>query len=171
MLGGTWHGFSPRLTPSSAALLWKATLAAAGLAGFLLIAGAAFASVPRRAARWVAAIAAVKLGTFLAWAAASDAFDPVIFDSALTLAAILSLQLVAFARRRAASAPWIFAGIAFSTVAAAIEAIRPALSAPLGPDAVYHLIQTAGLFLFYRGGLLFSNAVRGHGAVQPSTSG
>jgi hypothetical protein len=157
LLGGTWHGFSARLALPSATLLWKATLAAAGLAGFFLIAGAAFASVSRRAARWVAAIAAVKLGAFLLWAVASDAFDSVIVDSGLTLAAILTLQLIAFARRGAASAPWIFAGLAVSTAAAAIEAIRPALPAPLGPDAVYHLVQTAGLFLFYRGGLLFAD--------------
>src|SRR5688572_20371465 len=65
IFGGTWHGFAPRLSAPTAALLWKATLAAAGCASFFLVAGAAFGSVSRRAAPRVAAAAAVKLGLFL----------------------------------------------------------------------------------------------------------
>jgi hypothetical protein len=156
-LGGTWHGFSPRLPGPSAALLWKATLAAGGFASFFLVAGAALGSVRRRTAVGIVSVAAAKLAVFLAWAAKSATFHPVVFDSILALAAILALQLVALARRGTPGAPWILAGVLVSFGAAAIEALRPALS-PIGPDAVYHLVQIVGLLLFFRGGLLLENA-------------
>ena len=169
ILGGSWHAFSPRLSAPSADLLWKATLAAAGLAGCLLIAGAAFASVPRRGATWVAGAAAIKLAVFLGRALPGNVFDPVVFDSAATLAAILALQIFSFATRRAPSAPWVIAGVVVSAAAAAVEAFRPKLLPdPLGPDAVYHLVEIAGLFLFYRGGRLFDDV---DVAAQPNTSG
>lgn len=157
LLGGAWHGFFPRLTADAAALLWKATLAAAGLADFLLIAGAAFGSVPRRPAAWISAAAVCKLAVFLAWALPMDAFAPVLADGAVTLAATFALQWFARRERRAASAPWILAGVAVSVAAAAIESLRPPLLPPLGPDAAYHLVQLGGLLLFLRGGLLLSD--------------
>jgi Family of unknown function (DUF6962) len=169
ILGGTWHAFSPMLATPWADLLWKATIAAAGLAGCLLIAGAAFASVPRRKATRVAGFAVIKLAVFLGWALPGDAFDPVVFDSAATLAAILVLQIFSFATRRARSAPWVLGGVGVSLAAAAVEAFRPKLLPdPLGPDAVYHLVEIAGLVLFYRGGRLFDDV---DVAAQPNTSG
>jgi hypothetical protein len=157
LLGGSWHGFFPRLTADAAALLWKVTLASAGVADFLLIAGAAFASVSRRSARWIVAAGACKLAIYLIWALPSDAFAPVVADTALTLLAICALQWLAGSRRRAASAPWILGGVAVSVAAAGIEVVRPSLLPPFGPDAAYHLIQLGGLLLFLRGGMLFSD--------------
>jgi hypothetical protein len=153
LLGGTWHASASAHSDTGGVRLWKATLAAAGLGSFFLVAGAAFGSVSRRAAAWITSAAAAKFAVFLGWALSGDAFDPVVFDSALALAAILTLQLVAFVRHRVASAPWIVAGVVASLGAAALEALRPTL-APIGPDAGYHLVQLAGFFLFYRGGML-----------------
>lgn len=157
LLGGAWHGFFPLLEADAAALLWKVTLAAAGIGDFLLIAGAAFGAVSRRAAVWISRAAACKLGVFLAGALPTDSFAPVVADAALTLAAISALQWLARLGRRAASAPWILGGVAVSVAAAAIEVVRPPLLPPFGPDAAYHLVQLGGLLLFLRGGLLLSD--------------
>jgi len=156
LLGGTWHGFHARIGDPTGDVLWKATLASAGLAGFLLVAGAAFSFVPRRAAGWTTAAAAIKFAVFLPAALSSDGFGPVILDSAATLAALLLLALLALRRRRAPEAArWILAGIALSAAAAAIEVVRPGLPWPLTPDAAYHLVQLLALVFFYRGGRLF----------------
>lgn len=154
LLGGAWHLWSPRLPGATADLLWKATLVAAGLGGFLFIAGVAYGSTSRAAARWIVSGASIKLLVFLARMFRSESFDPVIFDSVFTLATILLLQIVAFAKDRAESAPWVIAGVLVSFAAAALEALRPSLP-PIGPDAAYHLTQLLGLYFFYRGGLLF----------------
>jgi len=156
LLGGTWHGFHARIGDPTGEVLWKATLASAGLAGFLLVAGAAFSFVPRRAAGWTTAAAAIKFAVFLPAALSSDGFGPVILDSAATLAALLLLAFLALRRRRAPEAArWILAGIALSAAAAAIEVVRPGLPWALTPDAAYHLVQLLALVFFYRGGRLF----------------
>jgi hypothetical protein len=174
LLGGSWHGFLPSLGAEAAALLWKATLAAAGVADSLLIAGAAFASVARRrVAKWIVAASACKLAIYLLWALPGDAFAPVVVDTVLTLLAISVLQWYAGALRGAPSARWILGGVAVSVAAAAIEAVRPSLLPPFGPDAAYHLIQLGGLLLFLRGGMLFSDTKTAPvtRALQSNTSG
>jgi hypothetical protein len=158
-LGGTWHGFAPQLSASASAALWKATLAGTGLAAFFLVAGAAFGSLGRRAAAWVTAAAALKLGLFLVWAASHDEYDGVVIDTAVAMGAILLLQLVDWARRRAASAPWIAGGILLSLAAAAVEALGLSPGAPFSHDDLYHVIEIGALLLLYRGGLLLE-AVR-----------
>lgn len=81
-----------------------------------------------------------------------------IVDSAVTMGTILVLQGLAFATFRARSALRVIAGVVVSAAAAAVEAVRPrVLAGSLGPDAVYHLVEIAGLFLFYRGALLFED--------------
>ena len=153
ILGGTWHGFAPELSAVASAALWKATLAGTGLAAFFLLAGAAFGSVGRRPASWITAAAAGKLGVFLLWAASHDEYDGVVVDTALAMAAILLLQLVAWLRRRALSAPGIAGGILLSLAAAAVEALGLAPGRPFSHDDLYHLIQIGALLLLYRGGL------------------
>jgi hypothetical protein len=156
-LGGTWHGFSPRLSSTASAVLWKATLAGTGLAAFFLLAGVAFGSLGRRAAAWVTAAAAAKLVVFLRWAAFHDEYDGVVIDTAAAMGAILLVQLVAWARRRAASAPWIAAGILLSLAAAAVEALGLSPGGPVSHDDVYHSIEIGALVLLYRGGLLLGD--------------
>jgi hypothetical protein len=156
LFGGTWHGFYPQPGDPTGNALWEATLAAAGLAGSFLVAGAAFAFVPRRAAGWITGAAAVKLAVFLVGALSSEGFGPVIVDSAANLAALLVLALRALRSGPALyAARWILAGIALSAAAAAIEALRPGLPRPLTPDAAYHLVQVLALGFLYRGGRLF----------------
>ena len=152
-LGGTWHGFAPALPAVASAALWKATMAGTGLASFFLVAGAAFGSVGRRPAAWLTAAAAGKLGVFLLWAAFHDEYDGVVVDTALAMAAILLLQLVAWLRRRAPSAPWIAGGILVSLAAAAVEAIGLSPGGPFSHDDLYHVIEIVALLLLYRGGL------------------
>ncbi|HEY3171968.1 MAG TPA: hypothetical protein VGK86_05250 [Thermoanaerobaculia bacterium] len=153
-LGGTWHGFSPRLSAPGGALLWKATLAATGCASFFLVAGAALGSVRRRTAAAVAGAAAVKLGIFLLWAASHDDYYGVILDSAAAMVAILVLQSLAWTRRRAPSVPWIVAGILLSFAAAAVEALGFSPGRQFSHDDLYHVVQIGALYLLYRGGRL-----------------
>lgn len=154
-LGGTWHGFSPRLPDAIGAVLWKATLVAAGAASFFFLAGAAFASLGRREARWLARIGALKLAGFLVWASAHDGFEGVIVDSGVSMAAILVLQATAWRRRRDPAAPWVVSGILLSAAAAVIEALRVTVGQVLSHDDLYHVVQTGSLYMLYRGGRLF----------------
>lgn len=154
-LGGTWHGFLPRLSETAAAVIWKGTLAAAGVAAFFLLAGAAFASLGRREARWLTGVAALKLAGFLVWASSHDGFEGVIVDSGVSMTAILVLQTSLWRRRRDPAAPWVILGVLLSAAAAAIEAIGMTVGQIFSHDDLYHLVQTGSLYLLYRGGRLF----------------
>jgi hypothetical protein len=157
-LGGTWHGFSPRLPDAIGDVLWKGTLACAGAASFFLLAGAAFASLEPRKARWLVAIGALKLAAFLFWAATHDGFEGVIADSGLAMIGILALEAAAWRRRRDPAAPWVVSGILLSAAGAAIEASGVTPGSLLTHDDLYHLVQTGSLYLLYRGGRLFDQS-------------
>lgn len=165
-LGGTWHGFSPRLPDAVGGILWKGTLVAAGAASFFLLAGAAFASLGRRDARWLAGIGAFKLVGFLVWASSHDGFEGVIVDSGVSMAAILALQASVWRRRRDPAAPWVVSGILLSAAAAGIEAVGLTVRELLSHDDLYHLVQTGALYLLYRGGRLFGDV----GGRRPDAS-
>ncbi len=170
-LGGTWHGFAPQLPAAASEALWKATMAGTGFAAFFLVAGAAFGSLARRPAAWVTAAAAGKLSVFLLWAAFHDEYDGVVVDTALSMAAILLLQLLAWLRRRAVAAPWIAGGILVSLAAAAVEAIGVSPGGPFSHDDLYHSIEIVSLLLLYRGGLRLELNPRGVPDPQPKTAG
>jgi len=103
---------------------------------------------------------------FLIWAASHDDYDGVVIDTVVAMGAILVLQLVSWARRRAASAPWIAGGILLSLAAAGVEALGVSPGKPFSHDDLYHLIEIAALFLLYRGGLVLEER-----PLQPSTAG
>lgn len=157
-LGGAWHGFSPRLSTAAGNVLWKGTLAAAGGAAFFLVAGAAHGSLGRRSARIVTGVAGAKLAVYLAWASANDGFQGVIVDSALSMLAILALEVGVWRRRDDPAAPWVVSGILLSAAAAVIEALRLRPGELVSADDLYHVVQTASLYLLYRGGRLFDQS-------------
>lgn len=130
--GGTYHGLlqSP--------VLWKATVFSVGFASFFLLA----AYLPR--------IAVVKLVAYTSWMIVHDDFLWVIVDYGITLLLVGAMQLV----RRGPATPWILGSIAVSVLGAIVQQQRFALHQHFNHNDLYHLIQIAGLWLLYRGGLL-----------------
>jgi hypothetical protein len=56
----------------------------------------------------------------------------------------------AYVQRKDGTVGWLAAGIAVTLVGAAVQRSRLPESAPLDQNGAYHLIQIAGLYLFYR---------------------
>lgn len=155
LAGGTVHGFRLHLGPGGEALLWRVALLAVGGFAFCAIATALAAGAPPRRRAAGVALAGLGLAVY-AGAVARAAEPPFVWAIAAYAPALVVLsvqQLFAWMRRSTPSAPSILAGVAVSLAAAAVQRSGFDLHRYLNHNDLYHLVQLAGGWLFYRGGL------------------
>lgn len=138
LLGGTWHGFW------QSDLLWKATTLSVGVASFGMVAGSASAVTTGGLRSALIAFAAVKLIAYAAWMLYHDDFIWVVADTASALLIVAILHAWRFSG-------WILAGVAVSVLAGLAQASGFALHARFNHNDLYHVLQIAAMFLFYRG--------------------
>ncbi len=158
LAGGTSHGFVQQLGEGGWQVLWKITVYAIGAASFLLLAGALVASLAGPWRRLTLVVAGLKLGGHLWWMASHDDFRFVINDYGTTMVVILLLQIWQWRARRAASAPWVVAGILVSFAASVIQQSGFTLHPHFNHNDLFHVIQMLALWLLYRGGRLLDDA-------------
>lgn len=157
LLGGTVHGFKPQLGERRWRPLWRATLLLATLTSALL---AAAAVVAHTAGAWRALLLAgvvVKLVVLARLAWREGTFGWVVLDSLLTFAAIALIEGAAWVRHDAPDAPWMLGGVAVSIAAGLVQRSGVAPHRHLNHNDLYHLMQLAAVYLFYRGGLVLGS--------------
>jgi len=144
LAGGTYHGF-PQFHPG---LLWGAAELFAGLASFLMAVATARATgyFPRT----IFSLAAAKLMLYLSWIVSHDEFIWVVVDTASALLFVAVLHTI----KRDAAWRWMVGGVALSVVAALVQAAGLAPHPRFNHNDLYHVIQIAALWLFYRGARL-----------------
>ena len=138
LLGGIWHGFW------HGDALWKATTLSAGVASFGMVAGSAFQTMSGPAPRILVAAAILKLLIYSGWMLYHDDFIWVVADTGSALLVVAILHLWRFNG-------WMLAGIAVSVLAGLAQASGIALHAHFNHNDLYHVIQSAAMFLLYRG--------------------
>ena len=138
LLGGTWHGFS------QSDLLWKATTLSVGVASFGMVAGSAAGVTTGGLRGTLIAFALVKLIAYAAWMLFHDDFIWVVADTASALLIVGILHAWRFNG-------WMLAGVAVSVSAGLAQASGLALHAHFNHNDLYHVLQSAAMFLFYRG--------------------
>jgi len=144
LAGGTYHGF-PALFPG---LLWKTTLVAAGAASCAMLVATGIAT--RLAARFFFWLALLKLAAYLAWIASHDDFLAVVIDSGSALLIVATLHAV----RGGPAWRWMIGGVAVAIAAAGVQAMHLAPHPQFNHNDLYHVIQIAAMWLFYRGARL-----------------
>jgi len=157
--GGTWHGWSPRMTRPAADALWLVTYVFVGLGNALILAGAAWAAA--RGGLRAALVAAVVL-RFVVWfafVARDPDFRYVVYDYAGTLLGLSALAAWLGARGKP-GAPAIAAGVAVSLLGALVQRMRLAPDPAFNHNDLFHVIQAAGLYLYFRGGRRLVDADR-----------
>ena len=138
LLGGTWHGFWQH------DLLWKATTLSVGGASFGMVAGSADAVTTGKLRAGLIAFASVKLFAYAAWMLYHDDFIWVVADTASALLIVAILHAWRFNG-------WILSGVAVSVLAGLAQASGFALHQRFNHNDLYHVLQIAAMFLFYRG--------------------
>lgn len=160
LAGGSYHGSALLLAPAWRALLWQATEAAIGIGMLLLLVAAAGQFLEGRARRALIAFAALKFLVFAVAAALSDDYAIAVCDSGATMAVILGLGLRAARIWHHFSGRWLVAGVAVSVLAAGVQQAGLAPHPRFNHNDLYHVIQLAGFYLLFRGGLGFALPVR-----------
>jgi hypothetical protein len=150
--GGTYHGFALELSPSALDVLWTTTTWAVGLFAFCIVAGAAFAYTRGPARLALVTTAAAASVVYFAWMRAHDDFRYVIYDTAVAMLLLFGLSLYAY-RAGARGAGWMLAGIAVSAAAGGAQYARLSLHPSFNHNDLYHVVQAAAMYLFYRGAL------------------
>lgn len=154
LAGGTVHGFRLHLGTAGEAALWRLTLIAVGAYAFCALATALAAGLRPRARAAGMAIGGLLLAGYAALVTADPRFVWAIAAYAPALLFLLVQQLIDRARRGAPSAPWIVAGVLVSFAAAAIQRSGLDLHRHFNHNDLYHVVQLAGGWLLYRGGLV-----------------
>lgn len=151
-LGAAEHGFVADKASPAGAAVWTATLLAVGLAAVAGWGAAARLALGSRAARAVTAGVATAFAVYAAIVVGGDRRFLVAIAFYLPAAAFLLVAFVLAARRGRAGVVAGAWGLALTFVAAAVQQGRVALHPRyFDHNALYHLIQAAGLYLVFRG--------------------
>ncbi|MCK5439839.1 MAG: hypothetical protein KAI97_07830 [Gemmatimonadetes bacterium] len=157
LTGGTVHGFRGLLGPGWEAVLWKVSLLAVGGFAFAAVMTAIASGASRRWRRLLASIVVVALVGYVAWVAGHPEFRYASAASAVGLGWLLVQQTIGWIHNRIPSAPWIATGVVAAAIGAVIQQAGLAPHARFNHNDVFHMIQIGSGYLFYRGGLLFTD--------------
>lgn len=153
-IGGSSHGFGPRWTEAQRDLAWLLTYGLLGLANLLILAGAVLAWAPRLYQVPLLGLLGFRLGVYAILLASHRDFRYVIYDFVATLVALAALALLGRARQPAPVAATLL-GVAVSFAGALLQNARIGLHEQFNHNDLFHVVEIAGMFCFYRAGRSF----------------
>lgn len=153
LVGALAHGISPA-NDALRERLWRLTVYVTGLIGAAIVASVAYFAARGGVRTALLVFAAVKLVVFVYRAARQPEFKVVAADYGAALAILLVGAVSELVRRQAPGMTWLIAGVLVSLLAAIVQARRFALHRHFNHNDLYHVIQMAALYAFYRGGAL-----------------
>ena len=153
-IGALAHGTDPARDEALRARFWRGALYATGLIGAASVASVAFFAARGGARTAILAFAAIKLVVYMRRVARQPEFRVAAADYGGALAILLVGAAYEMFRARAPGMAWLIAGVLVSLVAGIVQARRLALHRHFNHNDLYHVIQMAALYAFYRGGAL-----------------
>ena len=152
LLGGTSHGFVAYLSDATLSAIWKGTAYAVGLSMLFAVAGTIEGSFLRKSTRRTFhLINALGFVLYAIWMVNHSAFIYIIYHYVSAMISVALIQVWAFVHHRAATAPWIIAGVIITLAGAVIQQSGFSLHTHFNNNDLYHVVQIVGLALLYRG--------------------
>ncbi len=152
-VGGLRHALAEEAASFVRRQLWTITYVFLGLANVALLAGLVRSFVPA-AFRTPALVAlALRYAVFLVVLVPLRDVRLVVADFALTLTLLLAFSVNSMAVTREGAGPWLLAGVLVSAAGALAQYLRIAPHPGFNHDDLFHVVQMAGIWLFYRAGL------------------
>ena len=153
LVGALAHGTDSAGHAALRERFWRGALYATGLIGAATVAAVAFFAARGVARTAILAFAGIKLVVFIVRATRRPEFSVAAIDYGGALA-IMLVGAAYGAWRRAPGMTWLIAGVLVSLVAGIVQARRLAPHRHFNHNDLYHVIQMAALYAFYRGGAL-----------------
>ena len=170
VLAGIAQALSASKDPSAAALARTGTLVLASAASLLFLLSTLRAFTSGRVLAIGAGLAVAKFTLFAVYVAVNDDARMVIYDGALTMLVVIVVSTWGAWAQRMPSATWILAGVLVSMLATLFQQGRVSIHPQFSHNDLYYVVQTAAMYLLYRGGLLLREraaAVPDFEATQP----
>ena len=153
-LGAVAHGLDPRSDAAGRDRMWRAALYATGFIGVGTVASVAFFAVRGSTRTAILVFAGLKLVVYWINVTRRPEFRVAAADYGGALAILLAGTVYAMVRWHLPGSTWLIAGVAVSVVAAVIQARRVAPHRHFNHNDLFHVVQMAALYCFYRGGML-----------------
>jgi hypothetical protein len=154
VLGGVAHGIDPLVDPALRQRMWRGALHAMGLIGVGSVVAVAFFAARGPARTAILLFAAAKLVWYTVNVARRPEFRVAAADYGGALAILLAGAVYAWVRWSEPGASWLVAAVMVSLVGGVVQARRFGFHRHFNHNDLFHVIQMAALYLFYRGGLL-----------------
>ena len=151
-LGAVAHGIDPRLDPALRQRMWRGALHMTGVIGVGTVMSVAFFAARGTARTAIIVFALAKALWYTVTVARRPEFRVAAADYGGALAVLLAGAVYAQLRWSEPGAPWLIAGVLVSLCAGVIQGRRVSLHRHFNHNDLYHVIQIAALFLFYRAG-------------------
>jgi predicted membrane channel-forming protein YqfA (hemolysin III family) len=154
LIGAIAHATDPIRDEALRARFWRSALYTTGLIGATIVASVAFFAARGYVRAALLLFAVIKLVVFMYRVAREPEFRIAAADYAVALAILLIGAVTELVRRQAPGMTWLIVGVLVSLVAGIVQARRLALHRQFNHNDLYHVIQMAALYAFYRGGAL-----------------
>ena len=152
LIGALAHGTDPADGATLRERFWRGALYLTGLIGAATVASVAYFAARGGARMAILAFAAIKLVVFVVRVTRHPEFRVAAVDYGGALGVLLAGAAYMAVRRQAPGMAWLIAGVVVSLVAGIVQARRLALHRHFNHNDLYHVIQMAALYAFYRGG-------------------
>ena len=152
LIGAIAHGTDPAGGAARRASFWRGALYTTGFIGAASVASVAFFAARGSTRMVILAFAVIKLVVFVVRVARHPEFRVAAADYGGALAIVLVGAAYMAVRRRTPGMAWLIAGVLVSLVAGVVQARRLTLHRHFNHNDLYHVIQMAALYAFYRGG-------------------
>jgi hypothetical protein len=153
-IGALAHATDPARNEALRERFWRGALYTTGVIGAASVASVAFFAARGSLRTAVLAFAGIKLVVFMRRVSRQPEFRIAAADYGGALAIVLVGAAYEAFRRRAPGMAWLIVGVLVSLVAGIVQARRLAPHRHFNHNDLYHVIQMAALYAFYRGGAL-----------------
>jgi hypothetical protein len=157
LIGALAHGTDPAGGEALRARFWRGALYATGFIGAATVASVAFFATRGSMRTAILVFAAMKLIVFVVRVTRQPEFRVAAADYGGALAILLVGAVFMAVRHQAPGMAWLIGGVLVSLVAGIVQARRLALHRHFNHNDLYHVIQMAALYAFYRGGALLAD--------------